>query len=84
VNTQQRFKRTDVPIRSFQISISQSPLGDFCNTIHAEADISKTCPQFAYGPQPDAIVCALVIVFSQEIEIPPNISRGADQITGPD
>src|SRR5262249_54009447 len=33
VNTQQRFKRTDVLIRLFQTSISQSPLGDFCNTI---------------------------------------------------
>src|SRR5262245_65590632 len=30
---QQRFKRTDAPIRLLQISISQSLLGDFCNTI---------------------------------------------------
>src|SRR5262249_39117041 len=27
------FKRTDAPIRLLQISISQSLLGDFCNTI---------------------------------------------------
>jgi hypothetical protein len=39
VNTQQRFKRIDVPIRLFQISISQSPLGDFCNTIPFKAEI---------------------------------------------
>src|SRR5262245_33537447 len=32
-NAQQRFKRTGAPIRLLQISISQSPLGDFCNTI---------------------------------------------------
>src|SRR5215831_15625195 len=32
-NEQQRFKRTDAPIRLLQISISQSLLGDFCNTI---------------------------------------------------
>src|SRR5262245_35540919 len=39
VNTQQRFKRTDVLIRLFQISISQRPLGDFCNTIPPIADM---------------------------------------------
>src|SRR5262249_9831090 len=32
-NEQQRFKRTDAPIRLLQISILQSLLGDFCNTI---------------------------------------------------
>src|SRR5262249_10424425 len=32
-NTQQRFKRIGAPIRLFQISISQSPLGDFRNRI---------------------------------------------------
>jgi hypothetical protein len=32
-NEQQGFKRTDAPIRLLQISISQSLLGDFCNTI---------------------------------------------------
>src|SRR5262249_25243608 len=32
-NTQQRFKEARTPIRLLQISISQSPLGDFCNTI---------------------------------------------------
>src|SRR5215475_3852574 len=41
-NTQQRFKRTGAPIRLFQISISQSPLGDFCNTIGGEAVVSQT------------------------------------------
>src|SRR5215468_8532392 len=38
-NTQQRFKRTGAPIRLFQISIAQSPLGDFCNTIPPKADV---------------------------------------------
>src|SRR5262249_4600665 len=38
-NEQQRFKRTDAPIRLLQISISQSLLGDFCNTIGGKADI---------------------------------------------
>jgi len=42
VNTQQRFKRTDVLIRLFQTSISQSPLGGFCNTIAGEAVVSQT------------------------------------------
>src|SRR5262245_19885080 len=42
VNTQQRFKRTDVLIRLFQISISQSPFGDFCNTIEGKAVVSQT------------------------------------------
>jgi hypothetical protein len=32
-NEQQRFKRTGDPIQLLQISISQSLLGDFCNTI---------------------------------------------------
>src|SRR5262245_26325461 len=36
-NEQQRFKRTDAPIRLLQISISQSLLGDFCNTICQKA-----------------------------------------------
>jgi len=31
-NEQQRFKRTDAPIRLLQISISQSLLGDFCKS----------------------------------------------------
>jgi len=42
-NTQRRFrrfKRTGVPIRLFQISISQSPLGDFCNTIGPKAKLT--------------------------------------------
>ena len=39
-NEQQRFKRTDAPIRLLQISISQSLLGDFCNTIRPKADIN--------------------------------------------
>jgi hypothetical protein len=37
-NEQQRFKRTDAPIRLLQISISQSLLGDFCNTIVMQSD----------------------------------------------
>src|SRR5262249_34952848 len=41
-NEQQRFKRTDAPIRLLQISISQSLLGDFCNTI---------CHKPTYAPQ---------------------------------
>jgi hypothetical protein len=35
-NAQQRFKEAHAPIRSLQISISRSLLGDFCNTICQE------------------------------------------------
>src|SRR5262245_66121879 len=40
-STQQRFKRTGAPIQLFQISISQSPLGDFCNTIGQQATLPR-------------------------------------------
>src|SRR5262245_21463731 len=51
VNTQQRFKRTDVLIRLFQTSISQSPLGDFCNTIPSEADMTGSPRDVAQVPK---------------------------------
>src|SRR5262249_42475417 len=65
-NKQQRFKRAGALIRLLQISISQSLLGDFCNTIgtkrtnrdkrslvrfRSEADIAR--PPLAYRPVAD-------------------------------
>ena len=49
VNTQQRFKRANIPIRLFQVSISQSLLGDFCNTIPPKADSESSIADVAEG-----------------------------------
>src|SRR5262245_29174895 len=49
-NTQQRFKRTGAPILLFQISISQSLLGDFCNTIgHNRKSWTAAVPRLEIG-----------------------------------
>jgi len=52
-NKQQRFKRIGVPIRLFQISISQSPLDDFCNTITPKADFNGSLRDVAEVPARD-------------------------------
>jgi hypothetical protein len=57
-NEQQRFKRTDAPIRLLQISISQSLLGDFCNTIPPKADKPQTCWHVRFVPQADSSTAA--------------------------
>src|SRR5262249_50784756 len=49
-NEQQRFKRTDAPIRLLQISISQSLLGDFCNTIDPKRTERGSKPGMARAP----------------------------------
>src|SRR5215510_4845766 len=56
-NTQQRFKRTGAPILLFQISISQSLLGDFCNTIgqiRTSADVFDTTASPSRPDIPDS------------------------------
>src|SRR5215475_13676818 len=52
-NTQQRFKRTGAPILLFQISISQSLLGDFCNTIGQDRTSADVCDTTASPPEAD-------------------------------
>ena len=48
-NAQQRCKRARAPIRSSQISISQSLLGDFCNKIGTERRLTMSAPTSASG-----------------------------------
>src|SRR5262249_53056412 len=55
-NTQQRFKRTGAPILLFQISISQSLLGDFCNTIGPKAKSAERVAMSASAPQSGLIM----------------------------
>src|SRR5215471_13539309 len=52
-NTQQRFKRTGAPILLFQISISQSLLGDFCNKIGQDRTSADVCDTTASPPEAD-------------------------------
>jgi len=59
VNTQQRFKRTGMPIRLFQISISQSPLGDFRNTIDPKRRRSTSARMSAIGRQSGLVLLSL-------------------------
>src|SRR5262245_2829296 len=53
-NAQQRFKEARAPSRSLQISISQSPIGDFCNTIGPELALQAAAA--ARPPLPTVIL----------------------------
>src|SRR5262245_54974568 len=52
-NAQQRFKEARAPSRSLQISISQSPIGDFCNTI---------CHNRTHAPQRESMIAVAALV----------------------
>jgi hypothetical protein len=52
-NAQQRFKGARAPIRSLQISISRSLLGDFCNNIGTKRPIRNVRYPAAIGEKAD-------------------------------
>jgi hypothetical protein len=52
-NAQQRFKRAPLRIRLLQNSISQSPLGDFCNTIGPSRHLAQCSDVSGFGAKPE-------------------------------
>jgi hypothetical protein len=56
-NAHQRFKRASLRIRLLQSSISQSPLGDFCNTIGHEQTSAALTRSSALGGHLEVDVC---------------------------